>query len=1010
MAGGLIQIYSSNIKDAPLTYNPEVTFFKVVYKKYTNFAILQTVKNLGNTTFDTYNNYKIDRTGDLLLGMSLEVFIPNFTIENTTTTNLTIDASINSFDIIYNNYKSYIFRVEQVLYIIPIYIFNNLITSINLDPVDFVLIQNNIFLINQYNLNYILIDIQKNNTNSIISELLKFTTFFESYILNTLSIIDYEYYNQLITQKTYIKNIESVIVNNLYLYYNYYNNFSSLKNYYSNYEIQQYFNYVNIENSINVLNYDVDIEYIYCINNNIPDYLSYQYNCLNYNSLFIKTILRNLYPENYNFSFTFWQKIEYNSNTNIISFNILTNNNNTFGEWLNIITNIISQLKLSGSFSLYDKYKLDYEFTENNIKNIFNSLLIKKPIDLFCILSVFINQYDSTNTYINFSDYNNLVLLITEQINVFNILENSNANIKKYSLLKGQTVFPVDLMILNAYNAYKLTDYISKLNIFNDYTFLIYWRNKINIYYYLNYINYDKVNISNKNLQDDNLQYKTLTFYANLNLKNPLRLANIKKYYLDLFYSTSFLGCINSNAFVTTISDNLNTVSTYYIDRINTLSGGVTLSNTINPYYNLVIKNFYDISNFSILNNIITINNIYYNYNSNTKYSINISNIEYIANNFNINYTLTDIILKLYFDIQLPNNIINFTLNEINTISIPLISFPNLTQNANNNFYKINIFNLSNNVILNDNIIAYNIFNLNNLLFKCNSNINNNYFKIVCVNNTARYLFNLTVLDNCYQLSTNTNIILNKNNLSTIDLEFIYVEYNDIGIYNSISGYFYTTPSGLIYNNKNTYWLVNNNNYTILHYGLNNFTNTISDNISYTIREVTKSALPLFDYYLDTNYSDLMNFVFQTPMLFLTDNNSIPYLYFYNIPFLIDSRSELYLNNNLITIILPLNSNQFFESTDVNWNQNNQLNYTNQFDLILYMNNQFDLIYNDETYGNICNSLDLAQELLLNLNYKYITDLSNYGITSQQIILNMNKINKLNLTKYNNDDFSYYNK
>ena len=54
MAGGLLQLVASGIQDAPLTYNPEVTFFKSVYKQYTNFAIQQYIKNLGSKKFNTY--------------------------------------------------------------------------------------------------------------------------------------------------------------------------------------------------------------------------------------------------------------------------------------------------------------------------------------------------------------------------------------------------------------------------------------------------------------------------------------------------------------------------------------------------------------------------------------------------------------------------------------------------------------------------------------------------------------------------------------------------------------------------------------------------------------------------------------------------------------------------------------------------------------------------------------------------------------------------------------------
>ena len=39
MGGGLIQLYSKGPQDIWLTGNPTITFFKKVYRKYTNYAV-----------------------------------------------------------------------------------------------------------------------------------------------------------------------------------------------------------------------------------------------------------------------------------------------------------------------------------------------------------------------------------------------------------------------------------------------------------------------------------------------------------------------------------------------------------------------------------------------------------------------------------------------------------------------------------------------------------------------------------------------------------------------------------------------------------------------------------------------------------------------------------------------------------------------------------------------------------------------------------------------------------
>jgi hypothetical protein len=59
MGGGLLQLITRGVQDAILTQNPQVTFFKLVYKQHTNFAIQQNIKNLGLKNFNTNGSYKI---------------------------------------------------------------------------------------------------------------------------------------------------------------------------------------------------------------------------------------------------------------------------------------------------------------------------------------------------------------------------------------------------------------------------------------------------------------------------------------------------------------------------------------------------------------------------------------------------------------------------------------------------------------------------------------------------------------------------------------------------------------------------------------------------------------------------------------------------------------------------------------------------------------------------------------------------------------------------------------
>ena len=51
MAGGLLQLVAYGAQDVYLTSNPQITFFKVVYRRHTNFSI-ESIKQTFNGTAD----------------------------------------------------------------------------------------------------------------------------------------------------------------------------------------------------------------------------------------------------------------------------------------------------------------------------------------------------------------------------------------------------------------------------------------------------------------------------------------------------------------------------------------------------------------------------------------------------------------------------------------------------------------------------------------------------------------------------------------------------------------------------------------------------------------------------------------------------------------------------------------------------------------------------------------------------------------------------------------------
>lgn len=87
MAGGIIQLVATGAQDIFLTSEPEITFFKITYRRHTNFSKTEfdlTFNN--NLDFGTTSVLKIQRYGDLLHRLFLVIKLPkiDIVIENLT--------------------------------------------------------------------------------------------------------------------------------------------------------------------------------------------------------------------------------------------------------------------------------------------------------------------------------------------------------------------------------------------------------------------------------------------------------------------------------------------------------------------------------------------------------------------------------------------------------------------------------------------------------------------------------------------------------------------------------------------------------------------------------------------------------------------------------------------------------------------------------------------------------------------------------------------------------------
>ncbi len=95
MAGGLMQLVAYGAQDVYLTGNPQITFFKVVYRRHTNFS-MESIEQTFNGTGDFGKKVTctISRVGDLVSNMYLQMTVPKL---NQTQSSATYVNWVNGF-------------------------------------------------------------------------------------------------------------------------------------------------------------------------------------------------------------------------------------------------------------------------------------------------------------------------------------------------------------------------------------------------------------------------------------------------------------------------------------------------------------------------------------------------------------------------------------------------------------------------------------------------------------------------------------------------------------------------------------------------------------------------------------------------------------------------------------------------------------------------------------------------------------------------------------------------
>ena len=77
MGGGLLQLVAYGAQDAYITGNPQITFWKSLYKRHTNFAMESFRVNFSGTTqWGSKQTAIVGRHADLLYSTYLQVELP----------------------------------------------------------------------------------------------------------------------------------------------------------------------------------------------------------------------------------------------------------------------------------------------------------------------------------------------------------------------------------------------------------------------------------------------------------------------------------------------------------------------------------------------------------------------------------------------------------------------------------------------------------------------------------------------------------------------------------------------------------------------------------------------------------------------------------------------------------------------------------------------------------------------------------------------------------------------
>lgn len=103
MTGGLLQLVAKGKDDLYIIEDPQITFFKIVYRRHTNFCMYPCYLNFDNELdFGQSANCILKTKGDLITQLNLEIVLPDILMEIEKVNKKQIKNILKEYDIIWN--------------------------------------------------------------------------------------------------------------------------------------------------------------------------------------------------------------------------------------------------------------------------------------------------------------------------------------------------------------------------------------------------------------------------------------------------------------------------------------------------------------------------------------------------------------------------------------------------------------------------------------------------------------------------------------------------------------------------------------------------------------------------------------------------------------------------------------------------------------------------------------------------------------------------------------------